>query len=112
MMKSSGIWTVLVIAIIIGCPNRAYSQASISLAQLNGSVRDEGGGTIAKAAITLHEVDTNLVYTAATNESGFYALLNLPPGPYDLKISYAGFSNYTQPAIVLTVGHNSPAAHV
>ncbi len=107
MMKSGGLWTVLVIAIFFACPNRAYSQASISLAQLNGSVRDEGGGVIAKAAIALREVDTNLVYTAATNESGFYVLPNLPPGRYELKIAYTGFSNYTQTGIVLTVGQNA-----
>ncbi len=107
MMKSGGLWTVLVIAIFFACPNRAYSQASISLAQLNGSVRDEGGGVIAKAVIALREVDTNLVYTAATNESGFYVLPNLPPGRYELKIAYTGFSNYTQTGIVLTVGQNA-----
>jgi hypothetical protein len=107
MMKSGGLWAVLAITIFFGCPNRAYSQASVSLAQLNGSVRDEGGGVIAKAAITLREVDTNLVYTAATNESGFYVLPNLPPGRYELKIAYPGFSNYTQTGIVLTVGQNA-----
>jgi hypothetical protein len=76
MMKSKRLWTVLVlmIAIIFGCPCRAFSQAGVNFAQLNGSVRDEGGGTIAKAAVTFHEVDTNLVYTTTTNESGFYTL--------------------------------------
>ena len=54
MMKSKRLWTVLVIAIIFGCPSRAFSQAGVNFAQLNGSVRDEGGGTIAKAAVTLH----------------------------------------------------------
>jgi len=107
MMKSKRLWTVLVIAIIFGCPSRAFSQAGVNFAQLNGSVRDEGGGTIAKAAVTLHEVDTNLVYTTTTNESGFYTLPNVPPGRYELKISYDGFSNYTQTGIVLTVGQNA-----
>jgi outer membrane receptor protein involved in Fe transport len=107
MIKSKRLWTVLVIAIIFGCPSRALSQAGINFAQLNGSVRDEGGGAIAKAAITLHEVDTNLVYTTTTNESGFYTLPNVPPGRYELKISFDGFSNYTQTGIVLTVGQNA-----
>jgi outer membrane receptor protein involved in Fe transport len=109
MMKSKRLWTVLVlmIAIIFGCPSRAFSQAGVNFAQLNGSVRDEGGGTIAKAAVTLHEVDTNLVNTTTTNESGFYTLPNVPPGRYELKISYDGFSNYTRTGIVLTVGQNA-----
>src|SRR5258708_14772159 len=107
MMKSGGLWTVLVIAIFFACPNRAYSQASISLAQLNGSVRDEGGVVIAKAVIALREVDTNLVYTAATNESVFYVLPHLPPGRSQLKIAYTGFSNFTSTGIVLTVGQNA-----
>jgi outer membrane receptor protein involved in Fe transport len=107
MMKSKRLWTVLVIAIIFGCPSRAFSQAGVNFAQLNGSVRDEGGGTIAKAAVTLHEVDTNLVYATTTNESGFYTLPNVPPGRYELKISFDGFSNYTQTGIVLTVSQNA-----
>jgi Carboxypeptidase regulatory-like domain len=70
--------------------------------------RGECGGTIAKAPITLHhEVETNLVYTTATNENGFYTLPNVPPGRDELKISFAGFSNYTQTGIVLTVGQNA-----
>jgi hypothetical protein len=84
-MKSKLLWTVLIIAIILACPSRAFSQAGASSAHLNGGVRDEGGD-IAKASVTLHEVDTNLVYTTATNESGFYMLPNVPPGRYQLKI--------------------------
>ena len=47
---------------------------------------------------------TDTTYTATSNESGFYALANVPPGTYELKASSAGFANFTQTGIVLTVG--------
>ena len=70
--------------------------AQITVAQLNGTVHDESGGSVAKATVSLREMDTNRVYTTATNDSGFYVLPNLAPGRYELKVSFAGFSNYTQ----------------
>ena len=78
--------------------------AQISSAQLNGTVHDESGGAVAKATVSLREMDTNRAYTTTTNDSGFYVLPNLAPGRYELKASFTGFSNYTQTGVALTVG--------
>ena len=57
----------------------AAAQATISYALLNGTVTDESGRTIARAAVTLRSLDTNQTFTAVSSEAGFYALPNLPP---------------------------------
>jgi hypothetical protein len=86
---------------------RAFAQASISSAQLNGTVFDESGRAVVKATITLHELDTGLRYTTTSNDAGFYLLPNLPPGRYELTAEYSGLAKYAQTGIVLTVGQNA-----
>lgn len=82
----------------------AFSQVSISQAQLNGTVHDQTGGLVAKAQITLRDVNTNHVYNATTNSYGYYILTSLPPGNYELTAESTGFAKYKQTAITLTVG--------
>src|SRR5271170_1380273 len=98
-----GLQVLLAVAIFIAGASSAFAQAT---AQLNGTVTDPSGGVVGKAAITLRDVGTNITYTAAANDNGFYAVPNLSPGTYELKVSAPGFANYTQTGIVLTVGQS------
>src|SRR5215475_2336499 len=90
-----------------GCAQFAFSQSTAALAQLNGTVQDESGGVVAKTSIALREMDTNRVYTTTSNEAGFYVLPNIPPGRYELKVVYAGFANFTNTGVVLSVGQTA-----
>jgi len=107
MRGRSGLPIILVIVIFSGCANSAFSQVSASVAQLDGTVRDEKGGVIPKASISLREMDTNRAYSGATNDSGFYVVPNLLPGRYELKVGYTGFANFTQTGILLSVGQTA-----
>jgi len=86
---------------------QALGQATVSFAQLNGTVLDEGGRTIAKASITLRDVGTNQTYTAMSNETGYYVVPTLPPGRYELTVVYAGFGKFVQTGITLSVGQTA-----
>jgi outer membrane receptor protein involved in Fe transport len=90
--------------ILGGLAKPAFSQVGGSAAQLNGSVRDESGGTVAKAAVSLRETETNRTYTTVSNDNGLYVLASLPPGRYELTTEATGFAKSTQTGIVLTVG--------
>src|SRR5207245_2844244 len=80
MRTRSGLLVVCVIAAFLMSSISAFSQVTTAQAQLNGSVRDQSGGAIVKASITLRDVDTNRVSTAVSNDVGYYILPNLPPG--------------------------------
>lgn len=84
-----------------------FAQVGATVALLNGTVRDPSGDVVVGAAITVKDVDTNRTYTATTNTSGFYVVPSLPPGRYQLKITYAGFAPYVQTGIPLTVGQTA-----
>jgi outer membrane receptor protein involved in Fe transport len=85
----------------------ALPQATISFAQLNGTVLDSSGRTVAKAPVTARNVDTNTSFTATTAGDGYYVIPNLPPGKYDVSAVYNGFSKTTQTGIVLSVGQTA-----
>jgi hypothetical protein len=104
MRRSSGLWAVLGIVILCGWTKPAFSQGGASGAQLNGTVRDASGGSVAKAILTLRDAGTNRTYTAVSNDNGLYVIPNLPPGSYELTTEATGFAKSTQTGIVLTVG--------
>jgi hypothetical protein len=104
MTRSLGAWAVLGIVILCGWAKPAFSQGGASAAQLNGTVRDASGGSVAKASLSLRDIGTNRTYTAVSNDNGLYVIPNLPPGSYELTTEAAGFAKSTQTGIVLTVG--------
>jgi len=89
------------ILILLLTVSAAWAQAT---AQMSGTVRDESGAVLPGVTVTATQVDTGLVRTAVTDESGTYVLPNLPTGPYKLEASLQGFRSYAQTGIVLQVG--------
>jgi hypothetical protein len=107
MRNRSKFMVVLGFIFLLGCSIPALGQVSVSVAQLNGTVQDSNGAVVTKATITLREVDKNRVYTATSNDAGYYVVPNLPPGNYELMATYSGFAKYSQSGIVLTVGQTA-----
>src|ERR1700683_5173491 len=99
-----GLSLILGILLFAGCANLALAQGGASTAQLNGTVTDASGSSVAGATLSVRNTDTNTTYTATSNDRGVYAVANLTPGNYELKVSFTGFASYTQTGIVLTVG--------
>jgi Carboxypeptidase regulatory-like domain len=105
MMKlRSLVLFLLAVAVFFGCVNSAFAQGGVANAQLNGTVTDQSGGSVAGASITVRNTTTNISYTATSNDRGFYAIANMPPGNYELNASFTGFANFKQTGIVLEVG--------
>src|SRR5438132_1105586 len=106
---------VLLVVLIIVClttvvlmfANSAFAQAVIAVAQLNGTVRDTSGSVVANASVSLRNLDTNRTYTSTSDASGYYIVPNLPPGPYELNVTYPGFEAVVQSGIQLRVGQTA-----
>jgi len=88
-------------------PDSAFAQAAITVAQLNGTVKDSSGSVIVGASVSVRNVATNRTYSATTNASGYYIIPNLPPGQYDLNVTYSNFTPFAQSGIQLTVGQSA-----
>jgi outer membrane receptor protein involved in Fe transport len=105
MGARSALLAVLVLALLFACNGPAFAQ--ITVAQLNGAVHDESGGTVKNATLTLRGTATNAVYRTASNDSGLYVIPNLPPGTYELTVAFTGFATTVEKGIVLNVGQTA-----
>jgi hypothetical protein len=85
----------------------AVGQATISFAQLNGTVQDSSGRAVAGASVSLRDLATNQSYNATSNGSGFYVLPTLPPARYELTVQNQGFAKYVQTGIALSVSQTA-----
>ena len=89
--------------ILSTAPARAQA---VGGSQLSGIVRDDSGGAIPGAEVTVTKTDTGLTRTVFSSGDGAYAFPNLPAGPYQLKVILQGFNTYLQDGIILQVGSN------
>src|ERR1041384_7436752 len=101
MKRYSALLVLVFVSLVLH--RAAPAQSSAAEAQLNGSVHDQTGSVIVKAAVALRNVDTDQVYKASSNTTGFYVLTNVPPGNYELTAESQGFAKYLQTGIVLRV---------
>ena len=81
----------------------AWAQAT---GGISGTARDQSGAVLPGVTITVTHTGTGATRTSVSNESGAYALPNLPLGPYRLEATLPGFNTFTQTGIVLQVNGN------
>src|SRR3977135_1283123 len=78
--------------------------AQVTGATLSGTVTDASGAVIAGAQISAKNAATGTSRDATSDSSGFYALPNLTPGDYEVRVSAKGFSTAVQSNLSLAVG--------
>jgi Carboxypeptidase regulatory-like domain/TonB-dependent Receptor Plug Domain len=74
-----------------------------STSQLNGSVTDPSGASVAGAKITLTNPATGLQRTTTSNAAGLYQFVDVPPGDYRLEVNATGFARYHAAKVTLVV---------
>ncbi|MBV8818364.1 MAG: carboxypeptidase regulatory-like domain-containing protein, partial [Acidobacteriaceae bacterium] len=79
---------------------------STAVASVSGTVTDTSGAAIVGAQVSMTETTKDLVRTTITDNTGSYTLPNLPVGPYRLEVKNAGFKDYVQSGLELSVNNN------
>ncbi|MDQ3172155.1 MAG: TonB-dependent receptor, partial [Acidobacteriota bacterium] len=98
--------TFLFIATIL-CTSVALGQAQSNAADLQGFVRDATSAVVATAKVTARNPATNTTKDTVTNEEGFYQIVNLTPGDYEVTVEAPNFKKAVLPAVKLTVGQRA-----
>ncbi len=80
--------------------------AQMNTAEIGGIVKDATGFTITGAAITAVNIATRLKFSAITNDTGEYALLQLPVGEYSLTAGAQGFKQSVSANLILHAGEH------
>lgn len=105
VLKNKGAKFFLASSMLFLALGTAMAQ-QVAVSQLDGYVTDPSGQVIAGAQVKATEVDRDQVHNSVTDVSGHYAFPGLPPGSYQLEVSYSGFKSYVQKGIELTAGNN------
>ena len=107
VVRSKNLALSILLVFCLGlCAFAIPASAQIGNASLGGTVMDPSGGVVAGAELTLVSQATGFEAKADSNERGEYAFRNVSPGTYDLRIVKAGFQNYVQRSIVLTINQS------
>lgn len=73
---------------------------------ISGVITDPVGASVQGATITVTNTDTNVAINVVTNDTGYYEVRDLNPGPYEVSVTAQGFERVVRPAITLFAGQN------
>ncbi|HEY5883305.1 MAG TPA: TonB-dependent receptor, partial [Pyrinomonadaceae bacterium] len=82
----------------------AYGQSQANAADLKGFVRDPSGAVVVGATVTARNPATNFSRSVTTNDEGYYQLVSLPPGDYEVTVEAPNYKKAVVPEYKLTVG--------
>ena len=74
--------------------------------RISGFVKDPTGAAIPNVAVTARMTEQQSTKTARTNTEGFYDLLALPPGNYEIVFEVPGFQRQVRSGVELTLNQN------
>ena len=98
--------TVFVLAFIAGTWARPASGQTSTNGSIRGYVRDATGAVLPYTTISAVSPATPVPFSAASDKEGYYRLLDLPPGEYELTVERQGFARFVRPGIVARAGLN------
>ncbi len=79
--------------------------AQVTTSNISGTVVDDQNQALLGANIVAVHTPTGTKYGAITNEDGLFKMLNLRVGgPYEVTVSYVGFTDQVQNDVYLTLG--------
>ena len=96
---------VMAFCILMGSAAIASAQISAD-GSIRGYVRDEQEAALPGVTLTAAGTDVSGIFTAVSDSSGFYRLLNVPPGTYTLTAELSGFARHVRPSVVVRAGLN------
>src|SRR3984957_6730381 len=90
-MNTRWVKAVLVLSACLLISGALFAQSD--LGTVSGFVKDPSGGTIASAKVIIQN-KSGVGRQATTNESGYYAITNVPPGFYTVSVEASGFRRF------------------
>src|SRR5579864_2513537 len=104
MSRHVGRRLAVLAASILICAPHLYPQATASL---RGTISDPLGAVIPEAVVTLINLGNSSTRQIATDKTGQYQFLQMPPGTYRIIVEKPGFSKVSEDNVVLQV--NTPS---
>jgi Carboxypeptidase regulatory-like domain len=99
----------LVSILLIPLPGRSLYAQTATTGALSGTVRDPSGAFVSGAMVKIVNLGSGEERNLVTDEKGGYAVGFLPPGPYRIEISQAGFKTVVREPVTVRVTERAVA---
>jgi hypothetical protein len=97
--------TIAAVCLLLAVGTAAHSQSTT--ASIVGTVVDPSQSAVPGARVTVTNTGTNATVNFVTGPTGYYALPQLSPGTYSLRVESTGFQSYVQQGIILQVNQTA-----
>jgi hypothetical protein len=107
MRTQTGSWwlRLLFLVAIVVWAEPVLGQTSAN-GSIRGFVRDPQQAVVPKTTITAASPTLPVAVVVASDGDGYYRLLELPPGEYELRAERQGFATFVRPGILVRAGLN------
>ncbi len=78
--------------------------AQTNTAVVRGVVTDPAGANVVGAKVSATNIQTAIVYSAVTNDTGLYLIPDVPAGQYALSVEHPGFRRSVRESVSITTG--------
>jgi hypothetical protein len=95
---------ISLLAIVSLSVTAALGQAQSNAADLQGTVKDSTGAVVPNATVTARNPATNVSRSVTTNDGGFYRIVAVPPGDYEVTVEAPNFKKAVLTKVTVTVG--------
>jgi Carboxypeptidase regulatory-like domain len=95
--------TLALLGLIAWANQPAWSQATVSSGNIQGTVTDAQGGVVPDAKVTISNQATGQSLTVSTSSSGTYSSGSLVPATYSIRVEAPNFKA-SETTVVVTVG--------
>ena len=94
---------ILMLVLALFLPASTMLAQTSNTGTVTGVVKDEKGGVVPGAVVTIVNLGTNAERTATTSSEGVYEISQLVPGNYKLEVAATGFSKAVVDNVVVQV---------
>ena len=98
---------ISLVAVLLLSANAALGQAQANAADLQGTVKDSTGAVVPNANVTARNPATNVSRSATSNDEGFYRIVALPPGDYEVTVEAPNFKKAVLTKVTITIGQRA-----
>ena len=101
-MRIARLFPIVLACLALFTPAVLFGQAD--LATVTGVVTDPTRAVMAGVTVIIRNTDTSITHSNTTNQDGYFTITELPPGPYEITATRAGFETYHESKLVLETG--------